>query len=68
MYEPGDLDESTERVIAHLRLALNAPAEERAHRIHDVLDHLDAIIEQLRAVEARYKADSVWAMRAIPKA
>ena len=68
MYDPGELDESTEKVIAHLRLALNAPAEERAHRIHDALDHLDEIIEQLRAVETRYKADSAWAMRAIPKA
>ena len=68
MYEPGELDESTEKVIAHLRLALNAPAEERAHRIHDALDRLDEIIEWLRAVETRYKADSVWAMRAIPKA
>ncbi len=68
MYEPGELVESTERVIAHLRLALNAPSEERAHRLHDALDHLGEIIEQLRAVEARYAADPIWAMRAIPKA
>ena len=67
MYEPGELDESTEKVIAHLRLALNAPAEERAHRIHDALDHLDEIIDQLRAVEDRYTSDGIWAMRAIPK-
>ena len=68
MYEPTALDDATATVVAHLRLALNAPQEERAHRIHDALDHLAEITEQLRAVELGYTSDPIWAMRAIPKA
>ena len=66
MYEPGQLDDVNRKVIEHLRLAMASHNEERAHRIHDVLDHLETVIEALLTVEVRYGSDPIWALRAPP--